>query len=162
MCAHIAVRHQLARGRCNLQLAEVDGSVALRVGSVDDATGGQLACEQMRGRAQIQSSGDSYGFGIAVEPGCGGGAVDERGETQPLKGGWLTMSRMVSSVTFLNSAATLPLTGIQGGLGRDGCSLAKRWGRRMGKGLQRNDLPWTRRSQGSRSMLLGTWPPWRS
>ena len=113
VCAQAAVRRELAGGQVQLELAQIDCAVALRVGCVDDAGGGGFAGERM--------SRGSSGSSVAATERVRVSPLDQVAVAGPLtrapmprrwKGGWLTMSRMVSSVTSLNWAVTLPLTGM--------------------------------------------------
>ena len=48
-------------GRFKLELAQIDGAVALRVGPVDDAAGGASPASRTRGRAQVERGVDGDG-----------------------------------------------------------------------------------------------------
>ena len=77
---------QLAGGGIELQLAQIDGAVALGIGCIHRAGGGNFPRQNLRGRSEAESRADRNVFRNAVGPVGDGESVDAGIETQALKG----------------------------------------------------------------------------
>ena len=110
--AQMAVGVQLAGGQIEFQLAQIDRAVALGVGGIDQAAGGDLSRCSLRGRREVEQGGDGESVFVALDPERVGRAVDAGVEAEMLKGRVADHLQQRIQATFLNCAVTLPLTGM--------------------------------------------------
>ena len=86
ICAEMSASHYAA-GRCvQLQVTQIDGTVALCVGAIHAATGRAFAGNLARGRGKRKARVHGQGCHIAVVPVGFGRAIEQSVETEPLKG----------------------------------------------------------------------------
>ena len=78
--AQMAASHQLAGRQIKFQLAQIDRAVALGVGGVNLTAGGRLVRHNLRRRSEAKQGLHGECAVVAVNPQCGGRAVEARVE----------------------------------------------------------------------------------
>ena len=84
--AHVSVRLQLAGGQVQLEFAQIDGAVALGIGTVHYAVGRGFAGEGLGRGAQVERSRHGDSLRVAFGPDGGGGAVEQGADSDALEG----------------------------------------------------------------------------